>query len=127
MGKITLDGFPPKNDPMFSGRREIFSRPESNPSSTSSAKSTTGETQASKSSVPNDDRSTSEVTHRGSDALEKSLMDWMTNGPSREFPMIPSKVPAEQLCMTPDRSKQFANDVAKQFVQTLNRNSLKNR
>jgi hypothetical protein len=44
MGKSTYAGFVPKDDPMFSGGFEIFSHPESKPSSTNTAKSTTGET-----------------------------------------------------------------------------------
>ena len=46
MGKLTLAGFVPRDDPMFSTGPEIFSRPEYKPSSTSTAKSTTGATPA---------------------------------------------------------------------------------
>jgi hypothetical protein len=42
MGKSTYAGFVPKDDPMFSGGFEMFSRPGSTLSSTSSDKSTDG-------------------------------------------------------------------------------------
>lgn len=51
MGKGTFKGFVPKDDPMFSTGPELFSRPEYKPSSTSSAKSTTGATPAKPSSA----------------------------------------------------------------------------
>ncbi len=45
MGKITLRGPVPKDDPMFSTGPEIISRHESSESSTNSASDTTGVTQ----------------------------------------------------------------------------------
>ena len=45
MGKTTWRGPVPKDDPMFSGGPEIFSRPVSKPSSSGTAKSMDGETQ----------------------------------------------------------------------------------
>ena len=45
MGNLTLRGFVRKDHPMFSGGPEIFSRPESRQSSTSTPEGTTGETQ----------------------------------------------------------------------------------
>ncbi len=44
MGKATYKGLVPQDDPMFSTGPEIFSRPESNESSTTSQKVTTGAT-----------------------------------------------------------------------------------
>ena len=46
MGKATYKGLVPRDDPMFSGGVEIFSRLGSSKSSTTSAPSTAGATQA---------------------------------------------------------------------------------
>ncbi len=51
MGKATYKGLVPPDDPMFSNGPEMFSRPESKPSSMTSASDTTGVTPAQSSSV----------------------------------------------------------------------------
>jgi hypothetical protein len=42
MGKLTLTGLKPPDDPMFTGGPEVFSRPGSNPPSAPSARATSG-------------------------------------------------------------------------------------
>ncbi len=51
MGKITLEGFVPQDDPMFSSGPELFSPPEFSLSLKSSAIAKTGATQANSSSA----------------------------------------------------------------------------
>jgi hypothetical protein len=51
MGKLTYKGLVPPDDPMFSSGPEMFSRPESRPSSMTSVRDTTGATPAQSSSV----------------------------------------------------------------------------
>lgn len=51
MGKATYKGLVPKDDPMFSTGPELFSRPESNESSTNTPADTTGATPANSNSA----------------------------------------------------------------------------
>jgi hypothetical protein len=51
MEKATYKGLVPQDDPMFSTGPELFSRPESNESSTSSPTATSGVTQESSASA----------------------------------------------------------------------------
>jgi hypothetical protein len=53
MGKLTIIGSLPPDHPIYSGGPEIFSRPESNKSSTTTANATAGETQDKSASAVN--------------------------------------------------------------------------
>ena len=75
MGNLTFRGFVPKDDPMFSGGPEIFSRPESRQSPTTSAPGTTGVTPASKSSASDADSSTPHPMQPAANAYEAGAMD----------------------------------------------------
>lgn len=55
MGKITFKGLVPKDDPMFSTGPQLFSRPGSSESSTTSASATAGTMPAASTSAKKDE------------------------------------------------------------------------
>ena len=69
MGKLTFTGFVPKNDPVYLCSHQVLEAAVYNPAVAPACVDPTSPTP------------TDEATHRGSDTLEKSLMDWVENGP----------------------------------------------
>ena len=74
MGKVTKLGSLPPDDPIFSGGVEMFSPHAFRPSSTSSAKSTDGETQDKSSSAP----AGAHPMQPAADLYEQRMMELLT-------------------------------------------------